>query len=205
MFTGLVEEKGQVVEISPTEDGLRLEIFTGTLFEDGLPDTGDSIAVEGVCLTATEVFSDRFLTDVSSETVRCTTFGQLETQDAVNLETSLEVGQEIGGHFVFGHVDDTAEITQFQSIGDGYDLTVEFSSKYAPYIARKGSVALDGISLTVNEVDARKLTVRIIPHTYKNTTLGEKSVGDMMNLEVDMLARYVERMITTRDDLPNVS
>jgi len=199
MFTGLVEEKGRIEEITEVDDGLRLEIFTGSLFDDNPPKAGDSIAVEGVCLTAIELSSDRFVTEVSSETVRCSTLGELEPGDAVNLETSLKVGEQLGGHFVFGHVDDTVEITQFESIGDGHELTVEFSEKYIPYIARKGSVALDGISLTVNQVDTRELTVRIIPHTFQNTTLGEKSVGDSMNLEVDMLARYVERMTTTRD------
>lgn len=192
MFTGIVRDIGKIERIySSPGEGLEYTVsFHPETFGD-VPAEGDSIAVDGVCLTATGVDGDRFRADVSDETLKRTTLSRLGEGDTVNLEPSLSAGDEIGGHFVFGHVDDVVEVSSLVSRDDYHDLTVTFSPEYRPMFARKGSVALDGISLTINEVTEDSLTVRIVPHTMEQTVLSDRGTGDYLNLEVDMLARYV--------------
>lgn len=200
MFTGLIEDVGQITDIDPDgSGGLELEISTPELFANDSPDIGASIAVEGVCLTVVDVVANGFRTELSSETLDCTTLGSLEKASQVNLETSLKVGEELGGHFVSGHVDDVVRIDSLEPVGEGYDLVIDYPESFEPYIARKGSVALDGISLTINRVQHCKFSVRIISHTFQHTTLRNKRSGAKMNLEVDMLARYVEKSVDSRD------
>jgi len=191
MFTGIVRDVGRIVEVSEEGHDRRMTFeFHPERIEKPV-NTGQSIAVDGVCLTVTDCAGDWFTVNVSSETLDCTNLGNRTNGDRVNIEPSLEVGDSLGGHFVFGHVDEVVTIKAFESIGEGHDLSVEISSALRPYLVRKGSVALDGISLTVNDVTSNGFTVRIVPHTIEQTSLKDKAPGDQMNIEVDMLARYV--------------
>ncbi len=172
---------------------MRLEIETNIDLKK--VSSGASIAVSGVCLTATEIKKNCFFTDVSAETLRKTIIKDWRVGERVNIEPSLRLGDELGGHFVFGHVDGTAEIMNIKEEGQSYMIKVKAPRTLMPYIAQKGSVALDGISLTVNEVGSDYFTVNIIPQTWAKTTIGMKKAGDLLNIEIDMLARYVARML----------
>lgn len=191
MFTGIVRAGGRVDEVSTLEDGRRFRIEAPPGMLEDL-DEGASVAVSGVCLTVTDFDGeDGFRADVSEETLTKTTLDEYAGGDPVNLEPSLKVGDELGGHFVFGHVDATVEVTTLEERGDFHELRVRLPEEYRPYVAPKGSVALDGISLTVNRIEGNELSLRIIPHTYENTRIKVLEPGKNMNFEVDMLARYV--------------
>jgi riboflavin synthase len=196
MFTGIVRTVGNVEQHRTVADGSALTI---TFDSDGMPtpEVGASVAVDGVCLTVTEAGEGRFTADLSEETLDRTTLANRQTGDSVNLEPSLKAGDELGGHFVFGHVDDVVQITSIDPRDEGMEMVVECPEPYQHLVAEKGSVALDGISLTVNEVRDATFTTRIVPHTLSETTLSERSEGDGLNLEVDMLARYVARVLET--------
>ncbi|MFB6347706.1 MAG: riboflavin synthase [bacterium] len=189
MFTGLIEAVGTIREQEKLEDGVRY--FIETELYSGKAPVGGSVSVSGVCLTVTDPETDGFWVDVSGETLDKTTMSTLSTDDSVNLEPSLKVGDELGGHFVFGHVDTTVPIKTLEKRGDFHELKVQLPEKVRPFVAPKGSIALDGISLTVNEINDGLASIRIIPHTYRETRLRTASEGESMNLEVDMLARYV--------------
>ena len=191
MFTGLITDIGEVRSIDRSGD---VRFVIGTWYEMGAVDIGASIAHSGACLTVVEKGEDWFAVDVSQETVDCTTLGAWEPGWRINLEQSLRLGAELGGHLVQGHVDGVAVVTARQPDGDSIRLSFEAPDGLARFIARKGSVALDGISLTVNEVEGCVFGVNIIPHTAKHTTLGTTQNGDKVNLEVDLLARYVARL-----------
>jgi riboflavin synthase len=194
MFTGIVQDVGTLRETRSLDDGQRYRIeHEAGLLDEGSP--GSSVAVNGVCLTATELDPDGFWTDVSSESLEKTNLSELEVGRSVNLEPSLRVGDELGGHFVSGHVDTTTEVTALENRGDFHVLTVRVPGEYGPYLAPKGSVTLDGISLTINRVDETEMSIRIVPHTYRETRLQALSTGDRVNLEVDMLARYVYNIV----------
>ena len=192
MFTGLVQDIGTVQSINRSGDW-RLMIETN-LDLSSIPD-GASIMCSGVCLTVVEKEGRCFIVDVSHETLSKTVIGQWQDGESINLEPSLKIGDELGGHLVFGHVDGLAELVNIESDQDSYRLTMRSPKDCHHYIAKKGSVTLDGISLTVNEVDAETFNVNIIPHTWTHTTLQYRQKGDHLNFEVDMLARYVERII----------
>ena len=198
MFTGIVHEVG-VIRRSEARAGVhgpedrRIEVeFAGIPRE--LLNLGDSVCVDGVCLTVAELGAASFQADVSGETLRVTTLGAKRDGARVNLEPALRAGDSLGGHWVSGHVDGIAEV--LATSNDARSLRVEFAAPkaLARYIARKGSVTLDGVSLTVNEVDGHKFSVNLIPHTLEATTLGSLAVGVGVNLEIDLLARYVERL-----------
>lgn len=191
MFTGIVTDIGQVAEAIPGS-GLRLRITCG--YDPATLTVGGSIAHSGVCLTATDILSDGYWVDVSKETLARTTLGAWGRGTAVNLERPLRVGDELGGHMVLGHVDGIAQVIGRRPDGDSIRLLIGAPPHLSRFIAPKGSVALDGVSLTINEVDGSAFGVNIIPHTLSQTTLSERSPGDMMNLEVDVVARYVARM-----------
>ncbi len=195
LFTGIVRGVGIVREIRPLDDGLRFQIKSETEFLEEVS-TGSSIAVNGVCLTATDLESETFWTDVSTESLEKTNLNQLNSDDLVNLEPSLTVGDELGGHFVFGHVDTTTKILNLEDRGDFHDLKVGVPGQYRSYLAPKGSVTLDGISLTINQVSQEGMNIRIVPHTYRETRLRTLESGDLVNLEVDMLARYVYNIVS---------
>ena len=192
MFTGLITDVGRVRAVTSVGDR-RIEIETS--FPIAEIELGASIACSGVCLTAIEFGDNWFAVEASEETTSKTTVGDWQAGDALNLERSLRIGDELGGHLVFGHVDGVAKIAERRTDGDSIRFSILAPDDLAPYIASKGSVALSGVSLTVNEVDGNRFGVNIIPHTADATTLGKLSAGDRVNLEIDMLARYVARQL----------
>ena len=195
MFTGIVTGIGTVRRIARAGD-LRAEIGCG--WDMGTVAIGASIACAGVCLTVTDKGADWFGVDISAETLSKTTLGGWAEGTRVNLERSLRVGDELGGHIVSGHVDGVADIAAMAASGDSTVVTVRAPAHLAQYIAAKGSVALDGTSLTVNAVDGADFTVNLIPHTLAVTTWGGVRSGDRVNIEIDMLARYVARLREAR-------
>ena len=194
MFTGIIQAIGTLTRIEPRGGDARLTVATGKL---PLADTrlGDSIAVNGVCLTAVELGAGHFRADVSRETLALTTLGAASAGMPVNLELALLPTTRLGGHLVSGHVDGVGRIIDQRDDGRSWRFTVEAPAELARYIARKGSICVNGISLTVNEVDGAVFGINIVPHTLAETTLGTTRSGDAVNLEVDLLARYLERLL----------
>jgi riboflavin synthase len=190
MFTGLIENLGEITEVKQTPSGFRLGLTT-----DLSPDlaTGDSLAVNGVCLTVVSAGADGVHMDVSPETLRVSALGSLKRGASVNLERSMRADGRIGGHFVQGHVDATGSIEELRPDGDSWWVTVKFPSSLAAQIVRKGSIAVDGISLTVAGVDDRRFDVQVIPFTWAHTNLRFAKVNDLVNLESDMIGKYVLR------------
>jgi riboflavin synthase len=193
MFTGIVQDLGRIVSRESRGVDARLTIGTERLKLANVA-IGDSICVQGVCLTVTSLTGSAFTADVSHETLSLTTLGELQVNSQVNLEPSLRAGDPLGGHLVSGHVDGVARVTALAKDGDSLRMTFAVPKDLARYIARKGSVAVDGVSLTVNEVAGTTFGVNLIPHTQAVTTLGRLQVGARVNLEVDPIARYVERL-----------
>jgi riboflavin synthase len=192
MFTGLIEATGTIAAVVPSGAGLRLEVDT-TLAQELAP--GDSLAVNGVCLTVVSSASGRVEMDVSPQTGRVTTLGAVASGLMVNLERSLRAGARLGGHFVQGHVDATGTIESLEPQGDSYWLSVRYPPSLARYIVQKGSIAVDGVSLTVADLDAVRFSVQIIPFTWEHTNLRTLTVGDTVNLESDILGKYVVHAI----------
>ena len=193
MFSGIIADVGVIKSAQDREGGLRLTVATEAL---GMNDVqlGDSIAVNGVCLTVVEVDGNDFTVDVSRETLDCTT--GLEQQGAhVNLEKAMRLSDRIGGHLVSGHVDGVGEVVAFNDIGESWRLVVRAPQELSKYIAVKGSITINGVSLTVNHVSGHEFEVNLIPHTLEVTTLNELEKGKRVNLEIDLIARYVERML----------
>ncbi|MDA9955516.1 riboflavin synthase [bacterium] len=191
MFTGIITDIGTIRSVTQRGD-LRIEIATG--HDVTSVDMGASIACDGVCLTVVEKTSDSFCVDVSAESAGLTIIGDWKTGRPVNLERALKVGDELGGHIVSGHVDGVAEIVALRDEGDSTRVTLRAPEALAKFIAPKGSVALNGTSLTVNEVNGTDFGINFIPHTKAVTTWGSAAVGDRVNLEIDTLARYVARL-----------
>ena len=193
MFTGLVEEIGAVAAITPNGPGARLTIHCETVLE-GLT-LGDSVAVNGACLTATEITDSSFAVDCIAETLSRTAIGTLEVGMPVNLERAMRLGDRLGGHLVQGHIDGTGEVVSLTPEGDSLRVRVRLPEDLRKYVVEKGSVAIDGISLTIAERHDDGLTVALIPHTMAHTTLGPASQGRMVNLEVDLVAKYVAQLV----------
>ena len=193
MFTGIVQGIGTVVALAPRAGDVELVIDAGGVGLGGVA-VGDSIAVSGACLTATRIEGRRFAADVSNETLARTTLGRLAPGQRVNLETALRAGDPLGGHYVTGHVDGLARLVAAHDDGRSLRLTFEVPAQLARYVAPKGSVTLAGVSLTVNEVEGRRFGINLIPHTRDVTTLGALAAGDDVNLEIDIIARYVGRL-----------
>ncbi|MFU8832024.1 MAG: riboflavin synthase [Wenzhouxiangella sp.] len=198
MFTGIIQAIGTVSAIDRQAGGARLRIDCPEL---GPVDwrTGDSIAVAGCCLTALDITDGGFAADLSDETLSRTVLGGLNVGSPVNLEPALALGERLGGHLVSGHVDGFAELVALTQLGDNRRLRYRVPDPLAKYIAEKGSVTLDGVSLTVNTVDGAEFEVNLIPHTLAATTLGALKPGDQVNLEVDLVARYMERLLEQRE------
>ena len=192
MFTGIVQAVGNIVAVTPLAAGLRLTVDAGTLERSGIA-LGDSICVQGACLTVVAIDGARLAFDVSRETLACTV--GLDAPGPVNLEKSLALGDALGGHLVTGHVDGLGEVVAFEPAGESKRLRLRVPQELARYVARKGSITLDGVSLTVNRVEENVFEVNLIPHTLAVTTLARLAPGAKVNLEVDLIARYVERML----------
>ena len=196
MFTGIVTDLGRVREVSePADSDGDRRIVLQTAYDTASIDIGASIACSGCCLTVVETGADWFAMEASSETLSKTTLGDWKAGDSVNLERALKIGDELGGHLVSGHVDGLAELVSAHPEGGSMRLVFEPPESLARFIAPKGSVTLDGVSLTVNEVEGRRFGVNIIPHTAEVTTLGGLQPGASVNLEIDLLARYVQRLL----------
>ena len=204
MFTGIVQDLGRVQEREKRGGDARIVIAFDRLDPAGIR-VGDSICVQGCCLTVTELLGRAFTADVSRETLSLTTLGDLAVGSPVNLETSLKAGDPLGGHLVSGHVDGVAQVVAVSGDARSLRLKIAVPSELARYIARKGSIAIDGVSLTINEVEDAVFGVNIIPHTQAVTTLGKLIVGARVNLEVDQVARYIERMLLTSGDISQSS
>jgi len=194
VFTGIIEELGTVEGVERRGAGMRLTIRCRTVLEDAV--LGASIAVNGVCLTVSDFTAERFSADVAPETLRRTNLGVLAPGDQVNLERPLSPSGRLGGHIVQGHVDATGEVAALEELGDGnWWLTVRFPPQLDPYLVEKGSIAIDGISLTIAEMGERTFAVTVIPHTYEKTTLRNYGPGSVVNLETDILAKYVAKLL----------
>lgn len=192
MFTGIIETVGEVAEVKPTPSGLRLRLATD--LSAGLS-PGESVAVNGVCLTVVSADADGVHMDVSPETIRVSSLGSLKRGGAVNMERPMRADARIGGHFVQGHVDATGAIEEMRQDGDAWWVTVKFPPALASQIVRKGSIALDGISLTVAGVDDKRFDVQVIPFTWEHTNLCLAKVNDPVNIECDILGKYVLRAL----------
>jgi riboflavin synthase len=192
LFTGLVEALGEITEVKPTPGGFRLRLSTSLAPELA---NGDSLAVNGVCLTVTAADPYAVHLDVSPETVRVTTMGTLKRGSVVNLERPLRADSRLGGHFVQGHVDGIATVEDVRQDGDSFWLTIMFPPALAAFIVRKGSITVNGVSLTVAGVDDRRLDVQIIPYTWTHTNFQALKAGETVNLECDILGKYVARAI----------
>jgi riboflavin synthase len=196
MFTGIVTDVGRIIEVSG-EEGRRMVVETRLPLAE-IP-IGGSVATNGICFSVVEKGRDWFAFDASGATLEVTTAGAWQVGDPVNLERSLRIGDEMGGHIVFGHVDAVGEITALEPAGDSHRLEVRIPAQLAPLIAVKGSIAVDGMSLTVNVAGDERFAVNIIPITWRETNLPQRRPGDGVNVEVDMLARYVARQLAFRD------
>jgi riboflavin synthase len=194
VFSGIIQGRGLILESSDSGGDRKLVIGTAQL-DLGAIAIGDSIAVNGVCLTVTAIGKQSFAADVSAETLACTTLGRLKAGDPVNLEGSLRLGQPIAGHLVYGHVDGVGKLVDLTAEARSVRLTIRVPPGLSRYIAPKGSVTIDGVSLTVNAVDEDRFTVNIIPHTREITVISGYAQGTPVNIEVDMIARYLERLV----------
>ncbi|MGW3897070.1 riboflavin synthase [Micromonospora profundi] len=197
MFTGIVEELGEIVGVTPTADDSALVAVRGPLVTSDARH-GDSIAVNGVCLTVVEAADGVFTADVMGETLRRSALGALRAGDPVNLERAAALGSRLGGHLVQGHVDGVGEVISREPAEQWETARFRLPAALARYVVEKGSITIDGVSLTVAEVGADEFAVGLIPTTLKLTTLGAKGVGDPVNLEVDVVAKYVERLLGAR-------
>lgn len=196
MFTGIIEEIGFIKQIQRKPQGGTLAIAASDVLVDSK--IGDSIAIDGACLTMTQVDEAGFKADISAETLRRTTLGERKLGDAVNLERPLQLGDRLNGHLVLGHVDDVGIISGWQDEGDSSLMRVSVSSEVMRYVVYKGSVCVDGISLTIANLFDDGFEIALIPHTKAVTTLGSKQIGNRMNIEVDLLGRYIERLLTNK-------
>ncbi len=198
MFTGIIQCVGRVARLEPRGGDVRLHVDSAALdLTDVVP--GDSIAVSGVCLTAITVDRSGFSADVSNETLSLTSLGQLTAGDALNLEKALRLSDRLGGHLVSGHVDGLGKVVSITPDGRSQRWTFEVPPTISRYIAAKGSVCIDGTSLTVNEVAGHRFGVNLIPHTVEHTAFHARRIGDAVNVEVDVIARYVERLLASGD------
>lgn len=198
MFTGIIEEVGKIKNISKTSSGILLTISADKVLRDC--NLGDSIAVNGICLTVTKFDNDSFTVDVMNETVRKTTLYKLTQNSYVNLERAMLVNSRFGGHIVSGHIDGTGTISDIKKDGIAFIYKINTTKEITKYIINKGSITIDGISLTVVSVSDTSFTVSIIPHTMTVTNLGKKKIGDMVNLENDCIAKYVEKMLDNKQE-----
>ena len=193
MFTGIIEEVGHVIGFEARETGARLTIGSSAILNDVTP--GASIAVNGACLTAVEVSSDRWMADLAPETLERTNFSDLQAGSAVNLERPLRANSRLDGHFVLGHVDGVATVSEIKPLGeDNWWLQIRIPGDLARYVVSKGSLAVDGISLTVARIEGDVVSFTVIPHTYRHTRLSTLKSGSRVNVEVDILAKHLEKL-----------
>lgn len=201
MFTGIIEGLGTITGTGASQKGRRVIIDADFSLAQAI--VGDSIAVSGACLTAVEISDRRFKVDVSPETLKTTTLGLARVGDRVNLERALRFSDRLDGHLVSGHIDGTAKIKKIQNTGNAIIISFEVPKNLARYMIQKGSVAVDGISLTINRCDSASFEISVIPHTAQITTIGFKRINELVNIETDIIGKYVERFITSPGGEPN--
>ncbi len=193
MFTGLIEEVGQVVKIEPLGNGRRLRILAKTVLEDIKVD--DSIAVNGVCLTATKIEQDGFWADAVGDTLKKTTIGSLNIGQKVNLERAMRLSDRLGGHIVQGHIHGIGRVTRLDRISENYFLEINVPQDLQKYLVQEGSIAVDGISFTIARLAENNAGISVIPHTWSKTNLAGRRIGDQLNIECDFFAKYIEKLL----------
>ena len=199
MFTGIIEETGKILTVTSSSILIEAErVLENTK-------TGDSIAVNGVCLTVTDIKNNCFKADISPETYKVTALSMLKTGSIVNLERAMPANGRFGGHIVQGHIDSTAKVKSLKREGDFYRLQIELDNSVLRYAVKKGSITINGISLTVADIISNTVIIAVIPHTYENTSLKTLNVGDLVNIETDILAKYVENFLSTVDNKTGIS
>lgn len=203
MFTGIIEEIGKIKSFKKDTNGATIEVECSLVLED--TKLGDSIAINGVCQTVIELSPNSFKARVSDETLKVTTFENLKSGDIVNLERALTLNSRLGGHIVSGHVDCKGKFTKIEKLTDFYNLEFENPQEQTKYVVHKGSITINGISLTVAEINQNRFKVAIIPHTFENTNLKALNVGDNVNIETDILGKYVEKMLSAKDNNSKIS
>jgi riboflavin synthase len=204
MFTGIIQELGSVISLEQNSAGARLTVQCQEVLTDAK--IGASIAVNGACLTAVQITAGAFSADLAPETLKRTNLGNLERGAAVNLERPLAANARLDGHFVLGHVDSTAELLSLKPLGDdNWWLSICVPNELSRYIVSKGSLAVDGMSLTVAEIEGNVVSLTIIPHTYEHTTLAGYKPGARLNVEVDILAKHLEKLVAVRDSAPQMA
>ncbi len=203
MFTGLVEETGKLIDKIKTGDGYQLKISAQKVVED--LELGSSIAVNGCCLTVVKKEDNNFSLDTIEETLKKTNLGELKIGDRINLERPLKAEARLGGHFVLGHVDTTGEVTEIKELSNSHFITIKFPGEFKKYLIYVGSIAIDGVSMTVAQLDKNSFSVGIIPHTWKETIFSDKKIGSTVNLEFDVLGKYVETIMEGKetDSIPS--
>lgn len=203
MFTGIIEELGKIQGVNVGVNSGKLTVECETVLVG--TKLGDSIALNGVCLTVVDIAKNYFIADVSPETIKVTSLSELKTGDVVNLERAMPADGRFGGHIVSGHVDGLARFIEAKKNGDFYDLKIELNSDQSKYVVKKGSISINGISLTVASIVENTITIAVIPHTYENTNLKFLKRNDFVNIEVDMMARYIEKFLSSSDNKSRIS
>lgn len=199
MFTGIVETTGRVLSKTPVAESVRLVVEASVVAEDA--QLGASIAVNGCCLTVVQIEGSQLTFDMLAETERCTNLAAVQTGSLVNLERSLRADARLGGHFVTGHVDGLGTIRKWEQVGKDYELVIAYPPDYGALLVPKGCIAVDGMSLTVVQVTAEVFSIWIIPHTREVTALSQRHIGDAVNLEFDLLAKYTQKMLVARSTI----
>lgn len=203
MFTGIVEEIGKIEKISPIQGGYSIKIKSRKIIEDLA--VNDSVSIDGVCLTATKIENPFFDADAVGATLEKTTFKNLKDDSSVNLERSLKLSDRLGGHLVQGHVNGIGSISEIRKLGENYLVKVIIPEELEKYLIKEGSIAINGISLTIADLIKNEISISVIPHTWRNTTFKDKKVNDEVNVEIDILAKYVEKLLIGTDAKLNSS
>ena len=203
MFTGIIEEIGKISSIQPIAGGMRIKISSSKILDDISVD--DSICVSGVCLTAIKVENDGFWVDAVGATLEKTTFSKMQLSSSVNLERSLKLNDRLGGHFVQGHINGTGTMLEINKLGENYLLKIKVEENLEKYLIEEGSITIDGVSLTIAELDGSKVGISLIPHTWHNTIIQYKKIGDKVNVEIDVLAKYIEKLLGKNGSNDNIN
>jgi riboflavin synthase len=200
MFTGIVEEIGKISRIIPIEGGISIKIEASKILEDIL--VNDSICIDGVCLTVVKAESSAFWVEAVGATIDKTTFSEIKASSLVNLERSVRLNDRLGGHLVQGHINGVGSISGIEKLGENYLFKIIIPKELEKYLIKEGSIAINGISLTIADLENNEISISIIPHTWQNTSLKYKQVLDKVNVEIDILAKYVEKLLTNKVDIP---